>query len=158
MQESNLLVYWVISLFTAAKHHLGGSRGSQLCGLTGPAPISRLVKAFIRFSYVVDWPSPWPIFQPLFGSDNTVQQNRHFVGMRKTCPEYVNLFTSKVPYKKWNPRFWRLTPELSRKPSQHILPILRRKRRPNTESLCTHSVHNGYVSEPHINSDLTAAA
>lgn len=60
------------------------------CSLNAPTRATPLVKVYIPFSYVEDWP-PLTMSQSIASSSNSLQRGNHFLGMHKTCPNRLHL-------------------------------------------------------------------
>lgn len=81
--------------------------------LTEPALPNPLVKVFITFHCVINWP-PQHMFESLTASEYNVQPARHSLNVHETCPNPLNLFRCRVHSKDLTLGFslLRLTSEL----------------------------------------------
>ena len=106
---------------------------------------------------VMCW-SPEDLFQLLLGSANKARRGRRSSDMRSTCPSHWSLWlcTCSMMDMFLGPKTLRLTSVLLILCSHQILPILRRQRWSNTDSLRT-SAFSGQVSEPYSRTERTAA-
>ena len=109
------------------------------------------------FCQVMCWP-PEGLFRSILGSVNKARRGRRSSDMRSTYPSHRSLWLCICSMTDvfLGPKTLRLTSVLLILYSHQILPILRRQRWSNTDSLWICSALRGQVSEPHIRTERTA--
>lgn len=91
MQERQWLQYWGISYVVFYLHHRG-PRGPHHSNLTGPKRACSPVRVFVPFRHIIEWLLRL-IFQPLPTLENSLQQGKSFMYMRKAYLKYLNLLS-----------------------------------------------------------------
>lgn len=109
--------------------------------------------SFHTFCDFIDWP-PRPTAST---SNNSVQRGGRSMGMCKTCPDHLNLFTFRIcsKYRTLRPDMLVPTSDLITKTPNHVLSMLRRQQCSSIRIFRIPSCTN-HVSEPHSRIDLTA--
>ena len=121
-----------------------GSRGPQPANLTLPTRLKRSVKDFMFLCQVICWPSEG-LFQLLLGSANKIRRGRRSSDIRSTCPSHRSLwlYSCSMTDMFLGLKTLCLTSVLLTLCSHQILPIFRRQRWSNTDSLRISSAFSG---------------
>ena len=107
---------------------------------------------------VICWP-PVGLFQLLLGSTNKALRGRRSSDMRSTCPNHRSLWWCSCSMMDMflGPETLHLTSVLLILCSHQILPMLRRQRWSNSDSLRISSAFSGQLSEPYSRTERIAA-